>query len=326
LDVFFPFSPSLSLCATAAVKFENLEQVRTFFADVHARGGKAGAWDLSGLNRLLEHKAEDMTATVQAGMTVRDFQKNLAVHGQWLPVDPPNPDGLSLESLLATNASGPRRFGFGTVRDYVIGLAVVLADGRLIHSGGKVVKNVAGYDLMKLFIGSRGTLGVIVEATFKVLPLSETERFVEAACDSLRQADTLIQCVLDSELTPVVLDLHYLTPTNGQFSVVLGFSGTREEVEWQLARSSELGFNGPCTLSYQEEFFNQAAPHALSVLPSMLMDTLDSLEHSRFVARAGNGIIYHYGAPPTGNRVLTKLEERLKNEFDPKHIFPSLLP
>src|SRR5205085_8398231 len=134
------------------------------------------------------------------------------------PLDPPNSQTLSIERLLATNACGPRRFGYGTVRDYVIGMAVLLADGRMIHSGGKVVKNVAGYDLMKLFVGSRGSLGVIVEVTFKVLPIPETEQFVAANCGSVENAEKLIDCVLNSDLAPIVLDLHNAASANGRLS------------------------------------------------------------------------------------------------------------
>ncbi len=136
--------------------------------------------DLSALSRILEHTPEDMTVTVEAGATLAALQRALAALGQWLPIDPPHPERLTVAALLDTNASGPRRAGFGTIRDYVIGLRVALADGRLVRSGGKVVKNVAGYDLMKLFIGARGTLGVIVEVTFKLLPLPEAEAFVQA--------------------------------------------------------------------------------------------------------------------------------------------------
>src|SRR5437016_4261154 len=203
---------------------------------------KVTSFDLRALNRLVEHKAEDMTATVGAGMTLADLQKQLALNGQWLPVDPPNPEGLSIGALLATNVSGPRRFGYGTIRDYVIGLQVVLADGRIIHSGGKVVKNVAGYDLMKLFIGSRGSLGIIVEVTFKVLPLPETEQFVEAKCSSLEDAEKLIDALLNSNLAPIVLDLHNLSPTKRHLSMVAGFAGTRDDVAWQLAKAAELEF------------------------------------------------------------------------------------
>jgi len=164
--------------------------------------------ELSALSRILEHTPEDMTVTVEAGATLAALQSALAARGQWLPIDPPHPESLTLAALLDTNASGPRRAGFGTIRDYVIGLRVALADGRLIRSGGKVVKNVAGYDLMKLFIGARGTLGVIVEATFKLLPLPEAEAIVQSRCSTLEGAEKLITAVLDSELTPTVFDLH----------------------------------------------------------------------------------------------------------------------
>src|SRR5258708_767443 len=166
-----------------------VEELTKLLADASARGEKISGFDLSALHRLVEHKAEDMTATVEAGMTLANFQQQVATRGQWLPIDPPNAEQLTIGALLATNVSGPRRFGFGTIRDFVIGLQVVLADGRIIHSGGKVVKNVAGYDLMKLFIGSHGSLGVIVEVTFKLRPIPETEQFLEANCASLDEAE-----------------------------------------------------------------------------------------------------------------------------------------
>ena len=103
--------------------------------------------DLSAIGELIEHVTEDMTATVQSGMSLGDFQTQLAQKNQWRPVDPPSPAELSIGALLAGNATGPRRFGFGTIRDWLIGIAVVLPDGRLIRNGGKVVKNVAGFDL-----------------------------------------------------------------------------------------------------------------------------------------------------------------------------------
>ena len=166
--------------------------------------------DLSALARVLEYTPEDMTVTVEAGATLAALQQALGARGQWLPIDPPHPEGLTLAALLDTNASGPRRAGFGTIRDYVIGLRVALADGRLIRSGGKVVKNVAGYDLMKLFIGARRTLGVVVEATFKLLPLPEAEAFVQVRCETLESAERIIADVLDSELSPTAFDLHNL--------------------------------------------------------------------------------------------------------------------
>ena len=176
----------------------------------HASRERVAAWDLRALDRIVEHAPEDMTVTVESGITLAALQGQLAHRRQWLPIDPPHADQTTIGSILAANASGPRRFGFGTVREHLIGIKVALADGTLIKAGGKVVKNVAGYDLCKLFIGSRGTLGVIVEATFKLRPLPEAEQFVQARCESLSQASALVQQVLASDLTPVVVDWHNL--------------------------------------------------------------------------------------------------------------------
>ncbi|MGZ5508735.1 MAG: FAD-binding oxidoreductase, partial [Limisphaerales bacterium] len=133
------------------LKPSTTDDLRQALTAANAAKSRIESCDLSALNRVIEHTPEDMTVTVEGGATLANLQTEVRKRGQWLPIDPPNAS-ITIQQLLASNASGPRRFGFGTVRDYVIGMAVVLADGRLIHSGGKVVKNVAGYDLMKLFI------------------------------------------------------------------------------------------------------------------------------------------------------------------------------
>jgi glycolate oxidase FAD binding subunit len=301
----------------------NVAELTSLLVEAHTQGRKVKSIDLNALNRVLEHKSEDMTATVQAGITLNDFQQQLGSRGQWLPIDP-YAEGLTIGKILEVNASGPRRFGYGTIRDYVIGMTVALADGRLIHSGGKVVKNVAGYDLMKLFIGSGGSLGIITEVTFKVLPVPESERFLEARCDSLDIANKLIEAIFDSELAPEVLDLHNLTPSSSPFCLVLGFAGTEPEVEWQIALARKLGVNQSSSLDYQNNFFRGTPSfRTVSVLPSKLIDVIRDLNHSPFVARAGNGIVYHSGslAARDENRP-THLENRLKIQFDPKGIFP----
>ena len=108
-------------------------------------GQKVRSVDVSAFNRIVEYHPEDMTVTVEAGVPLAHLQEHLRAHNQWLPVDPPR--AMNVGTLISTNASGPRRYGYGTIREYLIGLTVVLADGRLVKSGGKVVKNVAGYDL-----------------------------------------------------------------------------------------------------------------------------------------------------------------------------------
>ena len=322
--------------------------------------------DLSALTRVLEHTPEDMTVTVQAGATLASLQQRLASRGQWLPIDPPHPDRLTIAALLDANVSGPRRHGCGTIRDHLIGLRVALAGGRLIRSGGKVVKNVAGYDLMKLFIGARGTLGVIVEATFKLLPLPEAESFVASRCESPAAAETLVSAVLDSELTPTVFDLHNVpgaveqptTPplppfghplprsergrrTGGEGAaaggeaagwnrasfVVLGFAGARLAVDWQLALAHKLGFKEPATLDYEARFHAPDQPEArrLSVLPSRLAEALLALGSNPFIARAGNGVIFHRDTLATPKPDLPRtLLGRVKQAFDPHRIFPEL--
>ena len=121
------------------------------------------------LNKLTHHEPGDMVATAEAGMALGDFQNALAQNGQWLPLD--GDPHATLGGLIATDRSGPRALGYGTLRDMVLGMSVVNGDGVARKCGGKVVKNVTGYDLAKLYIGSLGTLGVVTEVTFKLRPL-----------------------------------------------------------------------------------------------------------------------------------------------------------
>jgi len=288
------------------------------------------AVDLSAFNRIVQHTPEDMTVTVEAGATLSTLQAQLAKRGQWLPIDPPNPNHLTVAALLATNANGPRRFGFGTIRDHLIGLEVILADGRLVHSGGKVVKNVAGFDLMKLFVGGHDSLGFIVEATFKLLPLPEVEQCVQARCDSLETAGRLIDAVIESDLTPTVLDLHHGVSGNlsdSPFQLLIAFAGAREDVTWQLEKARALGITEPASVDDEASFW--ADPNALaarlSVLPSLLVETLRGLGKVPFLARAGNGVIYHRsGALPPRADFPVALTQRLKETFDPNRILPAM--
>jgi FAD/FMN-containing dehydrogenase len=247
----------------------------------------------------------------------------LAQRGQWLPIDPPNPDQLSVSTLLSENASGPRRFGFGTIRDHLIGLEVVLADGRLVSSGGKVVKNVAGFDLLKLFVGAHNTLGLPVEATFKLLPRPETEHFVHARIPSIEDGRKVIDAVLESELMPAVLDCHRVDAGHSGCSVVLGFSGTYEEVDWQLSKALKLGFGESTTLDYDRQFWSEGPAHRYSVLPSRLEDAIREIGEAAFVARAGNGTLYFRGKTARPKQdVPSRLAQRVKDAFDPNHILP----
>jgi hypothetical protein len=190
-------------------------------------------------------------------------------------------------------------------------MKVRLRDGRTIKCGGKVVKNVAGYDLQKLFIGADHHLGTIIEATFKLRPLPETEKFPQRSCSSLAEAGAVIETVLNSPLTPIVLDLY---PT----TVVLGFDGSADEIEWQMAIAREMGFVDNANLDYEKPFWAIDAEKVrkISVLPSRLIETVEKHGGHSYVARAGNGIIYSRdGIPPVGGTQPIHLVDRVNQIF-----------
>src|SRR5712691_1140 len=159
------------------------------------------------LTRLLEHEAPDLTCHVEAGITLAALQAQLATKGQWLALDPPNAQQATIGGILASNASGPKRLRYGAARDVVIGLHVVQASGEIARSGGRVVKNVAGYDLNKLYIGSLGTLGIIVEANLKLQPLPISERTLLLTYANVNDAMQTVMALLGSLLTPSAIEL-----------------------------------------------------------------------------------------------------------------------
>ena len=143
------------------------------------------ALDMQGLDRLVQHEPSDLTVTVEAGMSLSELDEILAAEGQFLPLEVPRPVETTVGGMLAAASSGPLSMTYGFPRDWLIGVKVVNADGRVTKGGGRVVKNVTGYDMNKLYTGSLGTLGVIVEASFKVSPRPSTSTTLTAAFDSL---------------------------------------------------------------------------------------------------------------------------------------------
>jgi glycolate oxidase FAD binding subunit len=172
------------------------------------------------LNRVLEHASADMTATVQAGCTLESFQNALAEKGQRLAVDPLFPDRATIGGILACNDSGALRATFGSIRDHLIGITVALPDGTLAKSGGKVVKNVAGYDLPKLFIGSFGTLGVIVEATFRLHPLPRASQTLQFSA-SPEHLTNILSALLDCSLITTAVQIDASDDTEAIISVLV---------------------------------------------------------------------------------------------------------
>ena len=146
------------------------------------------ALDLRGLNRLVEYEPSDLTVTVEGGMPLAGLDEILAAEGQFLPLEVPRPTEATVGGMLAAAASGPLSLTYGFPRDWLIGVKVVNADGRVTKGGGRVVKNVTGYDMNKLYTGSLGTLGVIVEASFKVAPRPAASTTLTAEFDSLERA------------------------------------------------------------------------------------------------------------------------------------------
>jgi glycolate oxidase FAD binding subunit len=275
------------------------------------------------LGRVLDHEPGDLTATVEAGMTMEAFQAALGSRGQWLSLDPADAGRATVGGVLATNACGPRRHLYGTARDLLIGVTVVTAEGSVVKGGGKVVKNVAGYDLPKLFIGSYGTLGVIVEATVKLRPLPEREELVAVRFDRLKDAGAAMKAIAASDLIPNAVDLLDGTAAAGAgFTagagapgavLVVGFDGVREQVDWQRAELARLTnpLGGRESRLLDAPAWTRLAPAAraafpataavmtLAVLPSQVVETMEQGAgvararglRSAWAAHAGVGVV-----------------------------------
>ena len=182
--------------------------------------------DLSALDRVVDHEAADMTVTVQAGSSLARLDAALAAAGQWFPIDPPALERTTVGGLVAANLSGPLRASRGTVRDLLLGLRTVDATGTLVSGGGKVVKNVAGYDLPKLHVGALGTLGVVVEATFKVQPRPECEAAAVFATATHADAASIALAVRD-RFDPLWLEAGTLDDGVG---TAIGVAGIAPEI------------------------------------------------------------------------------------------------
>jgi glycolate oxidase FAD binding subunit len=202
---------------------------------------------LSALNRVIDYPARDMTITVEAGITMDQLAATLATERQWLPIDAPQSGIGTLGGVMATAWSGARRYGYGTMRDYVIGMSAVDGRGDAFKAGGRVVKNVAGYDFCKLLTGSLGTLGVITQITLKIKPLPESSAFLVCDVHDLRMADRLTAAIVNSGTTPSAVEIltgpawRDGTPlgllTAGAIGrLAVGLDGTAAEVEWMLAQ------------------------------------------------------------------------------------------
>jgi glycolate oxidase FAD binding subunit len=189
------------------------------------------------LNRIIEHAVGDLTVTVEAGVTLKELQHLLQDYQQFFPVDPAHPDSATIGGLVATADAGSWRQRYGSIRDLVLGLSLVRADGKIAKAGGRVVKNVAGYDMMKLLAGSYGTLGLISQVTLRLFPLQQASQTLVLVGEAAAIA-TATQTIRISSLTPTMADV-ISTGMAGQLglgrtlALILRFQSIPESVEEQ---------------------------------------------------------------------------------------------
>ena len=284
------------------------------------------------LKRVVEYEPADLTVTVEAGISLADLQTLLAEQGQFLALDPPVDAAATIGGVLATNASGPLRFAYGTARDLVIGTRVANTDGTLTRSGGRVVKNVAGYDLNKLYIGALGTLGITVEVSFKLAPIPPASATVVGAFASLNDIRGLAASVVHSPLAPHAIEL--LAPgaattagLGSQPALVLRVGGYEAAVQRQARDLSALiGQHGGTVVetapsvwadlaamqgSRRPLLVKASVPIAQSVaVVDVLQRELASLEPAVW-AHAGNGVAYAACDAPADATLLRTLRQRV---------------
>jgi glycolate oxidase subunit GlcD len=268
------------------------------------------------IKRVVEHEPADLVATAEAGLTLADFNREVGRAGQWLPLDPPRAEAATLGGVAATGAAGPLAYGYGLPRSYVLGMRVALADGRVIRAGSRVVKNVAGYDLCKLFTGSHGTLGLILELTFKLRPLPARDATLVAHARDLGGLLSASRGLVTSQLLPAAVELISpplaralgLETADGAFALLARFAGTESSVGYQLKGAGELvgshikgGGDSGFSLANDAEPWTKLSAHALredyelvwraGVLPSRLGRLL-----SRLREQGGGELSWHAGA------------------------------
>jgi glycolate oxidase FAD binding subunit len=279
----------------------------------------------TGLARVIEYPARDMTITVEAGIRIDELAKVLAEQGQRLPIDVAQLHRATLGGVAATNTSGSRRFGLGTLRDYVIGISAVDAAGRAFKAGGRVVKNVAGYDLCKMLVGSLGTLAVITQLTLKLRPIPEKSLLTWLPFDRLGAIEQALERLVTSGTRPVAIDVleaRAAVAVSAEAGIelsanrpvlCLGFEGTARETTWQVETlKSEIQPVGPREIVTVEDGDATKLWFALAefqvpsddpltfkanLLPSRTVEFVHEAERAgcSVCAHAGNGIVVGHG-------------------------------
>jgi glycolate oxidase FAD binding subunit len=237
------------------------------------------------MDRILEHAWADLTVTVEAGCRISNLQNALAQHGQRLAIDPLWPERTTIGGLISTNDSGSLRLRFGSVRDLIIGITLALPDGTLASSGGKVVKNVAGYDLPKLATGAFGTLGVITRAVFRLHPLPKDHRTFTISCDDVNQGQRLLLQIQDSKFAHTALQVRIDSEATSPRLDIL-FEGTVAGIDAQEQQLRKLVSSARIDLSSDDPWQARQALWAdansavakITVVPSQIADAVRSLQ------------------------------------------------
>jgi glycolate oxidase FAD binding subunit len=297
----------------------SLDEAAAALAAAHAESRRVRIGDdltAHGLNRILEHDPGDLTCTVEAGVRLSELRAALAASGQRLSLDPPGDPTLG--ALLARNLSGPLRHRFGAPRDLVLGATLVLADGTIASSGGKVVKNVAGYDLARLVCGSDGRLAFIARASFRLHPLPQATGTLVVETDDVAGVTARL---LGSQLQPSALDV--LHP--GRVAVL--FEGSERAVEAQLAGGRTLVGGGEASADVWDESRRRqgAAGRRVRFAPGDLAETLATLDDA--VVRPAAGLAYT-AAPAPSDTVSQggshdgrkRLVEVIREQLDPRGV------
>lgn len=284
------------------------------------------------LNQIIEHEPADLIAVAQAGVTLAAFNDKLSENGQWLPLDPPNDGRATLGGVVATGLGGAQQFGYGRPRGSVIGMTVVLADGNIIKAGGRVVKNVAGYDLCKLFTGSYGTLGVITELIFKLRPRPAREATV-IATGSAAELLSAGRAILDARLFPVAVELvssslaNLLDIETDSPALLVRFAGNEKAVAYQIEQalihlknsttqpSEVLTDDSQLWQCVAAMPIKEAPSSETRVLPTQLSEKIGSIRGLWQVGVA-DGRIRVMNQPPS---YVTRdaLSQRVKQQLDP---------
>jgi glycolate oxidase FAD binding subunit len=287
--------------------------------------------ETTALNRVVEYEPADLTVTVEAGIRFADLQRQLGEQGQFLALDPPAHADATLGGLIATNFSGPLRFAYGTARDLVLGTRVANPDGTLTHAGGRVVKNVAGYDLNKLYVGSLGTLGIVVELSLKLAPIPPATGTIVGRFQDASAARGLLNAVIHSALSPLAVELVGASAAESAGLprarlVVLRVGGYPQAVERQVRDlSALLAEHGGQPVDAPETAWNELASSRVAALqrpvvlkaavPISVATTLaDVLEREladfdvQVWGQAGSGVLYAACTtpPPADSLVATR--------------------